>query len=72
LGAGRLVEGGWADLCVIDPALEWQVRPEALRSQGKSTPFSGYALRGAARATLVGGRIVHEQASGPDAAGRTD
>jgi dihydroorotase len=58
--AGRLAEGGWADVCVIDPELEWQVRPEALRSQGKSTPFSGYAMRGAARATLVGGQLVYQ------------
>ncbi|VTU36889.1 Dihydroorotase [Variovorax sp. PBL-H6] len=57
--AGRLASGGAADLCVIDPALEWQVLPEALRSQGKHTPFGGYALRGKPRHTLVGGRIVH-------------
>jgi dihydroorotase len=57
--AGRLSPGLAADLCVVDPALEWQVRPEALRSQGKHTPFGGYALRGRARFTLVGGRLVH-------------
>jgi len=57
--AGRLSAGGAADLCVVDPAIEWQVRPEALRSQGKHTPFGGYALRGQARFTLVGGRLVH-------------
>jgi dihydroorotase len=57
--AGRLAQGGAADLCVVDPALEWQVLPEALRSQGKHTPFGGYALRGKARHTLVGGRLVH-------------
>ncbi|NDZ12843.1 dihydroorotase [Variovorax sp. WS11] len=57
--AGRLAPGGAADLCVVDPALEWQVLPEALRSQGKHTPFGGYALRGKARHTLVGGRLVH-------------
>ncbi|MGJ7580502.1 dihydroorotase [Variovorax sp. RHLX14] len=56
---GRLAVGGPADLCVIDPDLEWQVLPDALRSQGKHTPFSGYALRGAARHTLIAGRIVH-------------
>ena len=57
--AGRLAPGAAADLCVVDPALEWQVLPEALRSQGKHTPFGGYALRGKARHTLVGGRLVH-------------
>jgi len=58
-GVGRLAQGGAADLCVVDPALEWQVRPDALRSQGKHTPFGGYALSGRARFTLVGGRVVH-------------
>ncbi|VTU35546.1 dihydroorotase [Variovorax sp. RA8] len=57
--AGRLAPGGVADVCVVDPALEWQVLPESLRSQGKHTPFGGYALRGKPRHTLVGGRIVH-------------
>ncbi|WPH13355.1 dihydroorotase [Variovorax paradoxus] len=58
-GIGRLAEGGVADLCVFDPALEWQVQPEALKSQGKHTPFSGYPLLGRARHTLVAGRVVH-------------
>jgi len=58
-GIGRLAAGGPADLCVIDPAVEWQVQADALRSQGKHTPFAGYAIRGQARFTLVGGRIVH-------------
>ena len=57
--AGRLAPGVAADLCVVDSALEWQVVPEALLSQGKHTPFSGYALRGKARHTVVGGRLVH-------------
>ena len=58
-GIGRLQPGGVADLCIADPALEWQVEPGALRSQGKHTPFAGYPLQGRARHTLVAGRIVH-------------
>ncbi|WP_432727804.1 dihydroorotase [Variovorax sp. W6] len=58
-GIGRLQEGGVADLCIADPGLEWQVLPEALRSQGKHTPFASYPLQGRARHTLVAGRIVH-------------
>jgi dihydroorotase len=58
-GVGRLAKGGAADLCVVDPGLEWQVQPETLRSQGKHTPFGGYAMHGRARFTLVGGRLVH-------------
>ena len=59
-GIGRLEAGGPADLCVIDPSVEWQVQADALRSQGKHTPFAGYALCGQARFTLVAGRIVHQ------------
>jgi len=59
-GAGRLSEGGAADLCVLAPSLEWQVTPEALRSQGKHTPFAGHALCGRARVTVVGGRVVQQ------------
>ncbi|WP_234195890.1 dihydroorotase [Pseudacidovorax sp. NFM-22] len=59
---GRLAVGGPADVVVADPRREWQVLPEALRSQGKHTPFAGHALVGAVRATFVGGQLVHEAA----------
>ncbi len=58
-GVGRLAQGGAADLCVVDPAHEWQVTPDTLRSQGKHTPFGGYAMHGRARYTLVSGRVVN-------------
>ena len=59
---GRLRVGGLADLCVFDPQAEWVVRDDALRSQGKHTPFSGYALPGRVRATVVAGQIAYEGA----------
>ncbi|MBE2262853.1 MAG: dihydroorotase [Burkholderiaceae bacterium] len=60
---GRLAVGGVADVCVFDPKAEWVVQPESLRSQGRHTPFSGYALPGRVRCTLVGGHIAHESAA---------
>ncbi|MEO8297324.1 MAG: dihydroorotase [Burkholderiales bacterium] len=61
--AGRLVEGGVADVCVFDPTVDWAVSPEVLRSQGKHTPFAfadtGAALPGKVRATLVAGTVAH-------------
>jgi dihydroorotase len=61
---GQLVEGGVADLCVFDPQAAWTVQADALRSQGKHTPFSGYELPGSVRATVVGGQVAFERAPG--------
>jgi dihydroorotase len=61
---GRLVVGGVADVCIVDPQAHWTVEPAALRSQGKHTPFAGYELPGRVRQTLVGGQVAF------DAAGR--
>ncbi|MBH2019597.1 MAG: dihydroorotase [Burkholderiales bacterium] len=60
--AGHLVKGGVADICIFDPDSEWTVEPAALRSQGKHTPFSGHALPGSVRYTLVGGQVAFERA----------
>lgn len=62
--AGRLVEGGVADLCVFDPEATWAVQPRELKSQGKHTPFdfasTGAALPGRVRATLVAGTVAYQ------------
>ena len=58
--AGRLAEGGVADLCVFDPQAMWTVTPGALRSQGKHTPFSGYELPGRVRWTIAAGQLAFE------------
>jgi dihydroorotase len=72
--AGRLVEGGVADICVFDPDAEWQVTPDALRSQGKHTPFdaatSGTRMPGRVRHTLVAGTLAYSAQVG-DAATST-
>ena len=58
--AGKLVEGGVADLCVFDPRERWTVQPAALKSQGKHTPFVGHELAGRVKCTLVSGQVAHE------------
>lgn len=62
--AGRLVEGGVADVCVFDAGASWAVTPEALASQGKHTPFafasSGFELPARVRCTLVAGHVAFE------------
>ena len=61
--AGRLVEGGVADVCVFDPGVHWSVQPAALRSQGKHTPFAGYELPGRVCCTLVAGSVAFDNAA---------
>lgn len=56
--AGHLGVGAPADVCIFDPAAEWQVTADQLRSRGKNTPFIGSALTGRTVATLVGGQVV--------------
>lgn len=64
--AGRLVEGGVADVCVFDAGASWSVTPEALASQGKHTPFAfertGFELPARVRCTLVAGHVAFEAA----------
>jgi dihydroorotase len=61
---GQLVEGGVADICVFDPAAEWVVTSDALRSQGKHTPFSGYEVPGRVRCTIAAGLVAFENRGG--------
>ena len=57
---GHLAVGGLADVCVLSDQGHWLVTDASLRSQGKSTPFSGYELPGRVLATVVGGNVAFE------------
>ena len=58
---GRLQIGGAADLTVFDPNLEWTYRAAEGRSKSRNSPFDGWNLKGAATATIVGGKIVYRR-----------
>jgi dihydroorotase len=62
--AGRLVEGGVADVCVFDPVPTWQVTRDTLKSQGKHTPFdfgaTGTGLPGRVRTTVLAGGVSYQ------------
>jgi dihydroorotase len=60
IDSGQLAVGAAADICIFDPEQRWTVLPDALKSQGKNTPFLGLELQGKVRYTLVGGQIAHE------------
>ena len=59
---GQLAVGTAADVVLLSDQGHWPVTDACLRSQGKSTPFSGYELPGRVLATLVGGHVAFEAA----------
>jgi dihydroorotase len=65
---GTLEVGTPADITVLAPDARATIRAASLRSKSKNTPFDGWELRGAAAATIVGGRtvFVNEGVSGAD------
>jgi len=58
---GRLQVGAAADITVFDPTLEWTYHAAQGRSKSRNSPFDGWQLKGAATATIVGGRIVYRR-----------
>ncbi len=62
--SGTLGIGAPADVAIFDPAAAVRVTAEALKSQGKNTPFLGYELPGRVRYALVAGNVVYENGHG--------
>jgi dihydroorotase len=60
IDAGHLGVGAPGDVCVFDPGAHFKVAANALRSQGKNTPYLGYELPGVVRYTLVRGDVRYE------------
>ncbi len=59
-GRGSLSVGAPADVTVIDPDLGWTCDRHDTASRSVNNPFHGWRLRGRARTTIVGGRVVWE------------
>lgn len=49
------------DVTVIDPNQNWTVSRATLMSKSANTPFLGETVRGAARFTIVGGKLIHQR-----------
>lgn len=56
-----LAPGSAAHLTVIDPTQETTVCRDGFASRSRNTPFEGWRLRGAVRATIVDGALVFGQ-----------
>ncbi len=56
---GNLIEPGQvANLCVIDPALRWDVDATKLASKARNTPYAGRKLTARVRHTILRGEAV--------------
>ena len=62
LPGGTLAPGAAADVSILDPAAEWVVGPQTLRSKSHNSPWKGKRLAGRCTHTIVDGRLVHEEA----------
>jgi dihydroorotase len=58
LPLGRLEEGAEADFVLLDPAREWVVSEQRLRSRSRNSSFLGENLRGRVLATFLRGRLT--------------
>jgi dihydroorotase len=56
---GTLKENAWGDVTILDPDLEWTFDVSVSRSKSRNTPFDKRRFRGAAVATVVGGKVVY-------------
>ncbi len=59
---GTLAVGAPADLTLIDLNRQWQVDKNRFASKGRNCPFHGWNLKGKAVMTIVGGKVVWEEA----------
>jgi dihydroorotase len=56
---GSFGKGAPADVTVLDPECEWLFDVSGSKSKSRNTPFQGRSMKGAAVATIVGGRLVY-------------
>lgn len=57
---GRIAEGMDADITIIDPEKEWEVRVEDFWSKSKNSPFIGRKLKGRVETTICGGKVTYQ------------
>jgi dihydroorotase len=72
---GTLRTGAHGDVTILDPELLWTFKASASKSKSRNTPFDNWTMRGAAVATIVGGRVVYrrnETAAGESAPTRVE
>jgi len=57
---GKLKEGYYADLTIVDLDRSWTVKPDGFQTKAKYSPYNGMKLHGEVFATMVNGRFVYK------------
>ena len=57
-----LFDGSEAHLTILDPQKKWKFDVSDSRSKSRNSPFNGWEFTGKAVATIVGGKVVYEDA----------
>jgi len=61
---GKIQEGYYADLVIVDLGQEYVIRGEEFLSKAKITPFEGFKVKGIVEKTFVNGRVVYDRETG--------
>jgi dihydroorotase len=56
---GTLRAGAHGDVTILDPEHVWTFKVSGSKSKSRNTPFDNWTMRGAAVATIVGGRVLY-------------
>lgn len=56
---GTLKVGAHGDVTILDPERVWTFKVADSKSKSRNTPFDNWTMRGAAVATIVGGRVLY-------------
>ena len=60
LDGGTLAQGAAADICVINPLMEWTIDSTRFLSKGRNTPYHGTKVKGGVMVTFVNGQMVYD------------
>jgi dihydroorotase len=61
IDAGQLKAGASADICIIDPDVQYDCLPSAFISAGKNSPFGGWLFQHQVSHTLFQGKVVYQR-----------
>ena len=60
IDAGRLEAGRHANICILDPELDWTFDTDRMLSSGKNSPFEGWSFTGRSVRTLFEGETIFQ------------